>query len=98
MSGALLFSFNTTSGLATFLAMDYKDGTLWTSSNAAGIALFQYSRSGVYLGSDSYPSLPGFVAGGEFRLPQQGIPEPAPGLLLASGLAALSLFRRRKRA
>lgn len=96
MSGALQFSFNPTSGVALFLAMDYQDGTLWMANGASGNPLLQYSRSGVYLGFDSYPSLPMYPMSGEFPMIQQGIPEPAAGLLLASGLAALRVLRRRR--
>lgn len=88
MAGALLSCFVHTVPHSVGLVLDYADGTLWVTVIGASRTLHQFSRAGTYLGSQSYSGLsPPF--GAEFRMPEQGVLEPASALLIGAGLAGL---------
>lgn len=80
------------------LAMDYADGTLWTTRGPTQF-FDQYARDGTLLQTVSYASLAGQGGrhGIEFNLAgdPRALPEPASGALVALALALGGLLRRR---
>ena len=95
LTGELLFSFSTVQS-PTFLAMDYRDGTLWTASRSDN-PLYQYSRTGSLLSSQIYLDpygneiFGGAFFGAEFPFPDGGpVPVPAPTAVIL-GILGLSV-------
>lgn len=99
MTGTLLSQFNTALGNTGFLAMDYTDGTLWTQPWTQP-NLYNYDTSGNLIGIAAYGTLGGDnYLGGEFDVTTATTtPEPGSMALVATGLGALVLRRRRKNA
>jgi hypothetical protein len=81
MTGALLSSFHTSLTRITCLALDPADGTLWMGSQFTIGTFYQYSRSGVALGTRVYAALQNQnTLGGEFpRTAASPTPTPTPG-------------------
>jgi hypothetical protein len=101
-SGTLLSSFSTAHDELVALALDPADNSLWLANrhyldNEPQIPHFeQYSKAGVLLGSQDYPTLAGQnILGGEFALV---VPEPSTIVLAALGaLGLIAVARRRRR-
>lgn len=92
LDGTLLSSFSSLGEHG--LAMDYKDGTLW-SIRGAGSSLDQYSTSGALLQQVTYNDLDGGLstAGIEFAI----VPEPSAWALMLAGFAGLGAALRTAR-
>jgi len=96
LNGSLISSFQIGHEWTSCLAFDPADGTLWLHNRGpfpgedAG-TLEQYSRTGQLLATVTYPELAGQnLIGGEFL-----VPEPATITLLAAGLGAVWMGKRR---
>jgi hypothetical protein len=69
LTGAVISSFSV-AATPSALALDPADGTLWLTAQQPQGILFQYSQSGVPLGSVAYPELVDQnTLGGEFAVP-----------------------------
>lgn len=102
LSGTLLSSFTVPVNSISCLALDPADGTLWFGSQNTQGTFYQYSRSGVALSTQAYPSLASQnTLGGEFAIGAAGeiaVPllGPAGLLSLVAGLAAAGAFAARR--
>lgn len=86
LNGVRLLQYATVPGVgSSVLAFDPADQTLWLNEIRLSSTVYnQFSRAGVFLSSQSYPSLSsGGIEGGEFA-----VPEPSTPLLMLFGLLA----------
>ena len=101
LAGALISSFAAPTSSITSLALDPADNTLWFGSQNTQGTFYQYSKAGVQLSTETYPSLVSQnTLGGEFSaepLVAVDVPTLGPigiavlGVLLAGiGVAILS--------
>ena len=99
LGGTLLSSFAVPVSEIAGLGMDYTDNTLWFGTqNDLDITrtLYQFSRTGTALSTDTYAALAGQnFLGGEFDFAV--VPEPSSFLLLVVGLTALMVVQQRRR-
>ena len=98
MAGNTLSSFNTGITKMTGLALDHADGTLWFGTqedlDGATRTLYQYSKGGALLSTDTYASLSDQnYLGGEFEF----VPEPSTIALLCMGVFGFLAYARRRR-
>lgn len=92
VTGGVLGSLFRTSGFATGgLGYDAATDTLWVGDNSV---VRNMSRSGTVLSNFARPSPGGFVDGLEFV--PTAVPEPASGVLLATGVLVIAGILRRR--